>query len=204
MNRFYYILHTLVRPIIRLIYPFSVKGLENLPKNQAVVLCANHASGWDPILICVALPREFPIRIMAKKQLMDIPVLGKILKKIGAFGVDRGHSDLNAVKTAIKAVREGDNLLIFPEGTRVDHEGDVRPKGGVVMIAIRTGAALMPVYVGGKKRLFHRTHIVFGEPYRPERSSRHGTAEEYQLHADEVMRRAYALGKGISTQEESA
>ncbi|MBQ5535902.1 MAG: 1-acyl-sn-glycerol-3-phosphate acyltransferase, partial [Oscillospiraceae bacterium] len=83
--------------------------------------CANHASAWDPLLICLALPRSMPIRIMAKKELMEIPFIGWIIKKLGAFGVDRGHSDLNAVKTAIKAVRDGESLLVFPEGTRVEH-----------------------------------------------------------------------------------
>ena len=108
--------------------------------------------------------------------------------------MDRGHSDMNAVKTAIRAVRDGENLLIFPEGTRVAHEGDVRPKGGVVMIAMRTGASLVPVYAGGKKRLFRRTPIIIGEPFAPEYTGRKGTAEEYTANAREVMRRAYALG----------
>ena len=193
MNRFYLVMSAIFGPIIHLFYPVTVSGLENLPKDQSVVLCANHASAWDPLLICLALPRSMPIRIMAKKELMEIPFIGWIIKKLGAFGVDRGHSDLNAVKTAIKAVRNGESLLVFPEGTRVEHEGQERAKGGVVMIAMRTGAALIPVYAGGKKRPFHRTHIVFGEPFCPVTATRHGTAEEYQEFADEVLRRAYAM-----------
>ncbi len=193
MNRFYMTLHAIFRPIICFLFPITVRGLENIPKDQAVVLCANHASAWDPILICAALPRTTPIRIMAKKELIDKPLLGRFLQKIGAFGVDRGHTDLNAVRTSIKAIREGQNLLVFPEGTRVEHENQVRAKGGVVMIAMRTGAAMLPVYVGGKKCVFRRTDIVFGEPYRPVTATRHGTAEEYQKYADEIVRRAYAL-----------
>ena len=198
MNRFYVVIRAIAGPVVRLLFPFDVVGLENLAAGEKLVLCANHASGWDPVLLCVALPGRFRIRIMAKKQLMEIPVLGWILKKLGVFGVDRGHSDMNAVKTAIRAVRDGENLLIFPEGTRVAHEGDVRPKGGVVMIAMRTGASLGPVYAGGKKRLFRRSRLVFGRPYQPQTQTqtRHGTAEEYQRYADEVMRRAYALGRG--------
>ncbi len=195
MNRFYVTVVSILGPIVRLLFPCSVEGLENLAAGEKMVLCANHASGWDPILICISLPKSFRIRMMAKKELMDIPVLGWLIHKLGGFGVDRGNADLAAVKTAIKAVKDGENLLIFPEGTRVEREGDVRAKGGVVMIAMRTGASLVPVYVGGKKRVFKRTRIIFGEPYLPETASRRPTAEEFQEHADEVMHRAYALGR---------
>ena len=195
MNRFYRVLHVIFWPLFQLLFPFTVSGLENLPKDRAVVLCANHASAIDPVTICFALPRQVPVRIMAKKELFERPFLRWLITKLGAFPIDRGHSDLNGVKTAIKAVRDGQNLLVFPEGTRVEREGQVEPKGGVVMIAMRTGAPLLPVYVGDKRKLFHRTHVVFGELYEPHTATRHGTAEEYQAYAEEVVRRAYALGK---------
>jgi len=195
MNRFYVTVVTVLGPIVRLLFPCKVEGLENIAAGERLVLCPNHASGWDPILLCISLPRTFRIRMMAKKELMDVPVLGWIVKKLGAFGIDRGGADLAALKTAIKAVKDGENLLIFPEGTRVEKEGDARAKGGVVMIAMRTGASLVPVSVGGKKRIFKTTRIVFGEPYLPETASRRPTAEEFQSYADEVLRRAYALGR---------
>lgn len=195
MTKFYRVLHVLFWPLMQLLFPFRLEGLENLPRDRAVVLCANHAHLIDPVTICFALPRDYPIRIMAKKELFERPFLRWLITKLGAFPVDRGHSDLSAVKTAIRAVRDGQNLLVFPEGTRVAKEGDAQPKGGVVMIAMRTGAPLVPVYVGTKKKLFHRTRVVIGEPYEPKTATRHGTAEEYQAYADEIVRRAYALGK---------
>ena len=195
MTRFYRVLHVLLFPILWLLFPFTVSGLENLPKDRAVVLCANHAHAIDPFLICAALPRTTPVRIMGKKELFDKPFLGWFITKLGAFPVDRGNSDLTAIKTAIKAVRDGQYLLVFPEGKRVEREGDARPKGGVVMIAMRTGAPLVPVYAGKKHKLFHMSHIVFGEPYEPKTATRHGTAEEYQSYANEIVRRAYELGR---------
>jgi 1-acyl-sn-glycerol-3-phosphate acyltransferase len=149
----------------------------------------------DPFLVCMALPRHVRVRIMAKKELTEKPLVWWLLQNLGAFPVDRGHSDLAAVKTSIQTIRDGAHLLVFPEGTRVEHEGDVRPKGGVVMIAMRTGAPLVPVYVGTKRKLFHMTHIVFGEPYEPKTETRHGTSEEYQRYAEEIVHRAYALGR---------
>ncbi|MBQ9459069.1 MAG: 1-acyl-sn-glycerol-3-phosphate acyltransferase [Oscillospiraceae bacterium] len=195
MTQFYRVAHAVFKPLIWLFFPFQAHGLENIPEDRAVVLCGNHSHAIDPALVCLTLPRRMGVRIMAKKELMDQPVVGSLLQKLGAFPVDRGHSDLTAVKTAIQTIRDGANLLVFPEGTRVEHEGDVRAKGGVVMIAMRTGAPMVPVYVGGKKKLFHMTHIVFGEPYEPKTQTRHGTSEEYQRYADEIVRRAYELGR---------
>ena len=86
-------------------------------------------------------------------------------------------------------------LLIFPEGTRVEHEGALPAKGGVAVIGIRSGAQFVPVYVEGNKRLFRRTRIIFGQAYRPEATSRRPSPEEVQAIADEVLRRSYALGK---------
>lgn len=195
MTRFYRVFHLILTPILRLLFPLKVHGLENVPKDRPVVLCANHAHAMDPCLICIAFPRQVKIRIMAKKELISIPVVGWLLRKLGAFPVDRGNSDLTAIKTAIKSIRDGAHLLVFPEGTRVSHEGEVRAHRGVVMIAMRTGAPLLPVYVGKKHKFLHLTHVAFGEPFEPKTETRHGTAEEYQECADEVMRRAYALGR---------
>lgn len=175
------------------LYPIDVKGTENVP-DEPVLLCANHSAWIDPVLVVAALPRTYDLRIMGKKELFSIPLLRRFLTKMGVFPVDRGNSDLQAVKTAIGSLKDGWNLLLFPEGTRVRHPGDVSPKGGAAMMAIRSGVKMLPVYIGTDKRLFRRTPVVFGAPYEPVYSGRKGTAEEYQANADEVMRRIYELG----------
>ncbi|QNL45616.1 1-acyl-sn-glycerol-3-phosphate acyltransferase [Oscillibacter hominis] len=194
MNRFFRFVWRVFGPIFRFFQPVSVEGLENLPPHGAL-LCPNHSSNWDPVLLVVSLPIDYRLHIMAKDSLFRIPVLSWVVTKLGAFPVARGNSDLNAVKTAIQSIKCGDNLLIFPEGTRVEREGDVPAKGGVAMIGIRTGAVLVPVFVDGKKRIFRRSRIIIGQPYQPSYTGRHGTAEEVQAIADEVLRRSYALGK---------
>ena len=182
-------------PLVRFLFPISLEGTENLPEDRPVMLCANHSSAWDPVLFVAAIWTGYPLRIMAKKQLLRIPILGSILKAIGVFAVDRGNSDIQAVKTAIQSLKQGWNLLIFPEGTRVEHEGDLPAKGGVAVIGIRSGAQFVPVYVEGNKRIFRRTRIIFGQAYRPDAASRRPSPEEVQAIADEVLRRAYALGR---------
>ena len=67
-------------------------------------------------------------------------------------------------------------------------------KSGVAMIGVRTGAKLIPVFMDGEKKLFHRTRIIFGDPYEPVYTGRHGTSEEMQKIADDILAAAYALG----------
>ena len=135
-------------PLVRFLFPITLEGAENLPDDRPVMLCANHSSAWDPILFVAAIWTGYPLRIMAKKQLLRIPILGSILKAIGVFAVDRGNSDILAVKTAIQSLKQGWNLLIFPEGTRVKNPGQAEVKGGAAMIAIRSGVQML-IFLAG-------------------------------------------------------
>lgn len=192
MNRFFHCVYIIVRPLIRLLMPFRTVGAENVPKGGAL-LCANHASAWDPILIALALPNDSSLAFMAKEELFRNGILRWLLTKLGGFPVNRGGNDLTAIKTALKALGAGQRLLVFPEGTRVEKEGDAQAKGGITMMATRTGVPMVPVYCGGKKKLFQRYTIVFGEPYVPTIEGRRPTQEENRQIADEILRRIYAM-----------
>nr|WP_325183886.1 lysophospholipid acyltransferase family protein [uncultured Oscillibacter sp.] len=198
-NRLFIFIYYFVGFITRILHPTTVEGMERLPKS-GVLLCPNHASNWDPILVALRLPINYRLHIMAKEELFHNPLLGWLLKKVGAFPVSRGNNDINAVKQSIQALKEGDNLLIFSEGTTI-HDGvgytdglPAHAKAGVAMIGVRTGATLVPVFVDGEKKPFHRTRIIFGEPYEPHYTGRRGTAEEMQKIADDLLEAAYALG----------
>lgn len=192
-NAYYSKVHDLLRPIIAFFHPVELKGAENLP-DEPVVLCPNHSSWWDPILLIGSLRRDYPLRVMAKKQLFSIPILSDFLKKMGVFPVDRGNSDIGAAKTAIRSLKDGWSLLLFPEGTRVRQGKRTPAKAGVAMISIRSGVKMLPVFIGTTKRLFQKVPIVIGKPYTPVYSGRKGNAEEYQKNAAEIMRQAYELG----------
>lgn len=193
-NPFYTAIWRIVRPLTMLLHPIEVSGLENVPADEPVLFCVNHSSAWDPVLMVVTLNEQFNLRIMAKKQLFAIPVVGGFIRRMGAFPVDRGHSDIGAVKGSIRCLKDGFSLLIFPEGTRVKKGETVAPKGGAAMIAIRAGVKMLPVFIGMDKRLFHRVPMVFGKPYAPVYTERKGTAEDYQANAEEIMRQVYRLG----------
>ena len=191
-NRLFVFIYYVVGTVTRILHPTSVEGLEKLPKS-GVLLCPNHSSNWDPILVALRLPINYRLHIMAKEELFQNPLLGWLLKKVGAFPVSRGNNDINAVKQSIQA-------LIFPEGTTVRNgvgyiDGlPPQAKAGAAMIGVRTGAKLVPVFVDGEKKLFHKTRIIFGEPYEPRYTGRRGTSEEMQKIADDLLEAAYALG----------
>ena len=193
------LIYYVVGLVARILHPTSVEGMDQLPRS-GVLLCPNHSSNWDPILVALRLPINYRLHIMAKEELFANPLLGWLLKKVGAFPVSRGSNDINAVKQSIQALKDGDNLLIFPEGTTI-HNGvgytdglPAHAKAGVAMIGVRTGAKLVPVFVDGEKKLFHRTRIIFGQPYEPHYTGRRGTSEEMQKIADDLLEAAYALG----------
>lgn len=198
-NKFFVFIYYVVGFVSFLLHPVSVEGMEKLPRN-GVLLCPNHASNWDPILIALKLPVNYRLHLMGKEELFRNPVMNWVLRKVGGFPVDRGGADIQAVKTAMQAIRQGDNLLIFPEGTVIRNgigHTDGLPahaKAGVAVIGVRTGATMVPVFVDGEKKLFRRTRIIFGDPYEPVYTGRRGTAEEMQKIADDILAAAYALG----------
>ena len=89
-----------------------------------------------------------------KIQLIRVPVIGWLLGKAGIFGVDRGHADMHAAKTALRCLKEGHKLLIFPEGTRVEEGENVDAKAGAAMFATRTGVPIVPTYIPAQKHWF--------------------------------------------------
>ena len=198
-NLFFVFVYYLVGLVTRILHPTTVEGMENLPEHGAL-LCPNHSSNWDPILVVLRLPIHYRVHIMAKEELFRNPVLAWILRKVGAFPVSRGSNDIETVRTAMQSIKSGDNLLLFPEGTEIRNGiGYVdglppRARAGVAVIGVRTGATLIPVFVDGEKKLFHRTRIIFGKPYEPHYTGRRGTSEEMQKIADDLLEEAYALG----------
>ena len=198
-NHFFTVVYYVARVLVNVLFPATVEGLDRLPRN-GVLLCPNHSSNWDPILVALRLPVNYRLHIMAKVDLFKNPILAWILRRLGAFPVSRGSSVIQSVKTAMQAIKSGDNLLIFPEGTTI-HNGigyvdglPAHAKAGVAVIGVRTGATLVPVFVDGPKKPFRRTRIIFGEPYTPVYTGRHGTSEEMQKIADDILAAAYALG----------
>ncbi len=152
-----------------LIYRTRAIGIENVPREGALVLAPNHFSQMDHFFAGVYLRRK--IRFMAKSQLFGPPVLTYIYKHGGVFPVRRGHHDEEAFKTAFELIDQGEMLLVYAEGGRSRSSEMGEPKPGIGRLALESGAPIVPVAIHGSalarrwKRLrFPKVTVQFGEP----------------------------------------
>ena len=152
-------------PFFTLYHPIKVVGQENIPEGGCLV-CANHSSMSDPCFVVVAFSKKRQLHIMSKASVLRIPILGPLLKKAGIFGIERGKADFNAIKTALKLLKDGEYVLMFPEGTRVKENEDLEAKNGAAMLAVRTGVPILPVYIPANKPAFRRLTGRMGEMCR--------------------------------------
>ncbi|MBR2338229.1 MAG: 1-acyl-sn-glycerol-3-phosphate acyltransferase [Clostridia bacterium] len=159
-------------PLIRVCMRVQVVGKENIPTTPGdppLVLCSNHISNWDPVLLVVAQPRH--IYFMAKSELFGNRLFAWLLgKQFGAFPVKRGTGDTGAIDTAKQLVSEGKLMGIFPEGTRSKDGKLLRAKSGASLIVAQTGAHVLPVAIvakGQKVRPFKPTTLIVGKPLSP-------------------------------------
>jgi len=184
MRKFYYfIFFILLRPLCKLLYPYKVIGREKVPQGP-VIICGNHSSYIDPILIAIALGKDHYIHFMAKKELFKVPIVGFALRHLDAFPVDRSVNDTQSVRTAMKFLKDGEKILMFPEGTRVSSDESVAAKSGAVRLASRFGVPVVPVHLPRSKRIFHRVKITIGDPIFIKKPSNGG----YDEIADDLMR----------------
>ncbi len=196
MDFMFFLLYAIVWPFINFVHPIRAIGRENIPDGP-VIICPNHTTADDPFFVVYAFGRRYPMRAMAKIQILRVPVIGWLLSKAGVFGVDRGAADIKAVKTALKFLKDGDKLLMFPEGTRVHEEEHIEVKTGAALFSTRANVPLLPVYIQPKKRWFRLNTVVIGQPYRPTYEGRKPTSEELQQIADDLLNRIHVLGEGV-------
>ena len=162
-ERFYNLCCNLARPFYSLVFPVKVEGLENVPAEGACILCANHLSARDPFYIAVRVRNRY-LHFMAKVELFKWKPMARFVTALGGFPVDRGHNDLNAVRTALKLLADGHILGLFPQGTRSRDNARTPMLNGVAMIALRAQKPVIPVYIGGPYRPFRRIPMRFGKP----------------------------------------
>ncbi len=178
----YSLCKTLFFIVFRLFFRLRVEGVENIPAQGAVLLASNHLSLLDPPLIGSVSPRR--VRFMAKEELFAYPVFGTIIKELGAFPVRRGSGDRQAIKTGLTILDEGGAMAMFPEGTRSKTGELGKAMPGALMLAAKSGAAIVPIALSGTDKLgrdnwFPRFAIRFGAPYQlPEVFSRQELDEQ--------------------------
>lgn len=132
-------------------YRCRARGADNLPASGPAIIIVNHKSNVDPLIIGMIFDR--PLAFMAKKELFGFRPLGRFISTLGAFPIDRGAGDRAALTTSLDVLARGEVLLMFPEGTRKrdDAVHDFLP--GVGMLALRSGAPVVPMAMEGTQRL---------------------------------------------------
>jgi len=152
---FWYLLgYSLSKAIAKTFFNYRVIGAENMIEEGPCIIAANHCSYLDPPLVGVACKRA--IHYLARKSLLDVPILGPILPELNVIPVDQKNADRSALMGAIRVVRVGGAVLIFPEGTR-SPDGKLQPaQPGIGMIVAKTGAPLVPVKISGSHEAFPR------------------------------------------------
>jgi len=168
VSPFYRVVGTLSIPVVKGLYRLRARGQEHLPEG-GFVLAANHTSNFDPWPLGVPLLPDRQLRFMAKSELFN-PVFTPILNAGGAFKVHRGQGDVEAMRTAIELVKQGEIVVMFPEGTRqtkgLRKKHAARPHTGAARIALAAGAPLVPAAIAGTDRLSRLgpLRVAYGEP----------------------------------------
>ena len=157
----YRIIRGILKPIYYLYYNIKVEGRENLPAKGPLIICANHYSTIDPVILAVTLP--YLINSMAKAELFKHKFLALFFRSIKVFPVKRGEADIRSIKTSLKVLKENKVLGMFPEGTR-NKTGELKAEPGIAMIAIKGRAAVLPIAIVGNYKLFNRTTVKIGKP----------------------------------------
>jgi 1-acyl-sn-glycerol-3-phosphate acyltransferase len=152
---FWYLLgYSLSKAIAKTFFSYRVIGAENMIEEGPCIIAANHCSYLDPPLVGVACKRA--IHYLARKTLLDVPVLGPILPELNVIPVDQKNADRSALMGAIRVVRNGGAVLIFPEGTRSPDGKLQTAQPGIGMIAGKTGAPVVPVKISGSYKALSR------------------------------------------------
>ncbi len=158
------------------LYRVSISGKENIPQTGAAVLVINHMSYLDPPLVAVACPRR--VSFMAKASLFKVPLLGTLLKIYDSFPVDRGKTDLTAFRTAMRRLKQGRLVGVFPEGTRrrMGYKKLGPLEAGAAYLILKSGVPMVPIAVSGTDKViqkgkrfprFPKIFVTIGEPIHP-------------------------------------
>lgn len=195
---FYMKAHKILAPLIRFFTGIKTNGKENIPKEGGFMLCANHIAIRDVILMGATCPRQ--IKFVAKKELFSVPILSTIIKALGAVKLDRGGTDVAAIRKSIELVENGDLISIFPQGHRYPKvDPSTTPtKNGAGMVAYRSGCDVIPVFLktkGNKYGIFKKIEIIYGKPIKnSELGFVNGGNDEYKAATDKIFDEILKLG----------
>jgi 1-acyl-sn-glycerol-3-phosphate acyltransferase len=193
-------------PFFRVLFAIEYHGLENVPERGAAIIAGNHPSYLDPAF--VALPVRRQVRFMAWDALFKVPLLGQLIRALGAFPVDiRKGKGESAFREALRVLNDGDVLGIFPEGQRSEQGPIGEMRTGVARLAIESGAPIIPVTIGGAyrawpkwKRMLKPAKIVirYHEPITISEVDREARGQDKEFHQEVMERIAGSINRSLT------
>jgi 1-acyl-sn-glycerol-3-phosphate acyltransferase len=193
---FYDFAKSFVRTLARTIWRARVFGTENVPADGSLIVACNHVSYLDPPILGCFCPRR--VSYMAKKELFEIPVLGAVIRALGAYSVDRQGSATSAVRRSLAVLSAGGVVGIFPEGTR-NPTGELPPQTGVALLASLGRVPVVPACIRGTDRALElgRINVAFGRPLALP-AGRKATRDDLAKFTAEIMKAIDELAESMS------
>lgn len=176
----YEIVRGFFRPFVTLLYRLKVTGLEHIADQGSGVLAANHQSALDPIFLAVCIDRK--IHFLGKEELFRSRISNWFFRKMGVFPVKRDNNDIAVLRSSLKALKQGELLGIFPQGTRVEKTEQRKAKTGVALLAVKGNSVVIPITVDADYKLLGNNRICIHSPYRPKEG------QTYEEISEEVMK----------------
>lgn len=182
----------MLRPFFQFVYRLKRTGADNIPATGPVLIVCNHLSMLDPPFVGgAARPRR--VYFMSKAELFKVPPVGWVLAKVGAFPVERGGADRDAIRTAREILARGDAMVMFPEGTR-SLSGNIRPFfPGAGLMALEPGVKVVPAALWGSQKRFGPVTVVFGEVITMDDIPEGARSERARLATDKIVHAIAAL-----------
>ncbi len=176
----------------------TLRGKERIPHHGSLILVSNHLNNADPLVLTAIMPRR--IVWMTKKEWFDTPVVGGLFHLFGLIPVRRSEADLKALRKAQQALDKGQVLGMFPEGTRSKTASLAEGEPGTAVIALRSGASILPVAIWGTEKIRlprdflgrHRFNVQIGEPFHLPETKRL-TKQQVAKGTHEIMERISQL-----------
>lgn len=191
----YWIARNIIHGTARILWRVRASGAQLSPRSGALIVAANHRSYLDPPILGAFFPRQ--VSYMAKSELFDIPIFGKLIAAVGAYPVSRNGSARAAIKRSLEVLKSGRTVGIFPEGTR-NLDGSAELRQGVALLASLADCPVVPAALVGTADAMRlrQIKVVYGAPMRlPE--GRKATREDLAKFTDDVMSAIRALAESI-------
>ena len=173
----------------KIVYRAKIIGRKNIPKEGALVFCGNHRTYLDPPLIVVTASRK--MRFIAKEELRQNLLFRFLVFAYNGIYVKRDSKDIGPMKEALKTLKDGGCIGIFPEGTRNGMEKNEggKLKNGAAYMSLKTNAKIIPIGIKGEPKPFHQVTITYGEPMDFSDLLKEKTAKELEDYVSEELKK---------------